>query len=180
MRRLFLLITILFISYSANGQTYLKANTVYYVVGIPNLSVETKLAERWTFNGEILYSPWKSITGNRFEFGQLIPEVRYYFDESFKGIYVGGYASFHLFNMTKWNYWNKGKYQKGWGYSFGATIGYNVQINKRWNLDVYMGAGWQNSQYRGYDSRTGEMYINWNGSGEWLPYRLGITFAYRL
>lgn len=162
------------------AQTRLKANMVYWAVGIVNASVETKLSSHWTFNGELVYSPWKSIDGNHFEFLQIIPEARYYVKSAFDGFYLGGYGSFQFFDMTKWNYWNQHKYQRGRGFSLGLNIGYAYSIDDTWGIDVYIGAGWQNSQYRGYDTRTHEMYVGWNGSGEWLPYRLGIALSYQL
>ena len=47
-------------------------------------------------------------------------------------------------------------------------------------MDVYAGGGWQNSQYRGYKTRTDKKYVSWNGSGEWLPYKVGIAISYKL
>lgn len=162
------------------GQTQLKANAAYWVLGVTNLSVETAIGSNLTFNGDVVYSPWKSISGNHLQICQLIPEVRYYPKGAFEKFYVGGYASFHFFNMTKWNYINKDKYQKGRGYALGVVIGFQTPISDRWRLDLYAGGGWQHSQYRGYDGKTGEQYVGWNGSGEWLPYKLGVAFAYRL
>lgn len=182
MKKYIIALTILLLSSmgTSYSQTYLKWNAAYWAVGVVNTSVETKVSDRWTFNGDVVYSPWKSINGNHLEILQIIPEFRYYLKESFKGVYFGGYGTFHVFDMTKWNYWNKNKYQKGRGFGFGATVGFATEIGKRWNLDVYVGGGWMNSQYRGYNKPSGEMYIDKNGSGEWLPYKLGITFAYRL
>jgi hypothetical protein len=172
-----ILMSLFMCQYSA-AQTRLKANLVAWMIGMPNLSVETKLARQWSFNGELLYSPWKSIEGNHFEYLKIIPEVRFYPKGVFNGFYVGGYGSFQFFDITKWNYWNQGKYQKGRGFALGLSLGYSYQINETWGLDVYAGAGWQNSQYKGYNS-DGTMYKGWNGSGEWLPYRLGIALTYQ-
>lgn len=162
------------------GQTQLKANAAYWVLGITNLSVETFLCDKFTFNGDIVYSPWKSISGNHMQFFQTIPEVRFYPKGAFEKFYVGGYASFHLFDITKWNYINQDKYQRGYGFGLGVVVGYQTHISERWRLDLYAGGGWHNSQYKGYESKTGKQYIGWNGSGEWLPYKFGVAFAYRL
>ncbi len=149
---------------------------LYWAVGITNASVETKVFNKWTFNSDIVYSPWKSIQGNHFEFVQIIPEARFYPKGAFNGVYFGAYASFIAFDMTKWNYWNKGLHQIGRGFALGGSLGYEHKINSRLLMDVYLGAGWHNSQYRGYRTRTGEQ----NGSAEWLPYKVGITIGYRL
>lgn len=163
------------------SQTYIKTNGLYWLAGIPNISGETKLSDRFTFNIDCVYSPWESFFGYKFKFVQVIPEVRFFFKQSFKGFYGGFYSAAHRFNMTKWNYRdNKHLYQKGWGASLGATLGYQHQISKRWQLDSYLGGGWQISRYRGYNKKTNERYIGLNNSGEWLPYKIGIAFAYKL
>ena len=114
-------------------------------------------------------------------FGQLIVEGRYYPKGAFNGLYVGGYGSYHrLFKFTKWNYINHDKYQKGNGMSFGATLGYQIKINDRWAVDLFASYGWQHSRYKGYIKSTGEMYVGKNASAEWLPYKLGASFVYRL
>ncbi len=162
------------------SQTYLKWNAAYWVVGVTNMSMETKLGNKWTFNTDLVFSPWKSVSGNPFMFGQTILEGRFYPRGAFNGFYLGGYGSFQFFEMSKWNYINTGKYQKGRGYALGMTIGYEIAINSRWRLDLFAGGGWQNSHYKGYYTATDEMYRGWNGSGEWLPYKVGVSFAYRL
>lgn len=163
------------------AQTNLKWNALYWALGIVNMSAETRLANQWTLNGDLVYSPWESISGNPMKFGQAIAEARFYPKGAFNGFYFGGYGAYHrLFKFTKWNYFNKNLYQKGNGMSFGATLGYQLKINDRWSLDVYAGYGWQHSKYRGYYKATGKKYVDTNGSGEWLPYKLGASFAYRL
>lgn len=178
-----ILITVLAIaSLSAiQAQTNLKWNALYWALGIVNMSAETKLADKWTLNGDLVYSPWESLDGNPMKFGQAIAEGRFYTKKAFEGFYVGAYGSYHrMFKFTKWNYINSDSYQKGNGMSFGATLGYQLKINTRWSLDVYVGYGWQHSDYEGYKKSTGKKYLDKNGSGEWLPYKLGASFAYRL
>ena len=164
MKRKLLLLALLALSLSTvQAQTKLKWNALYWAMGVVNMSAETKLTDKWTFNGDAVYSPWKSIEGNPMRFGQLIVEGRYYPKGAFNGLYVGGYGSYHrLFKFTKWNYINHDKYQKGNGMSFGASY------------------GWQHSRYKGYIKSTGEMYVGKNASAEWLPYKLGASFVYRL
>ena len=180
MNKLILLTLFSLFSICCCAQTSLKANILYWSFGITNISAETKLSNKLTLNSELVYSPWKSIKGNHFEFLQISPEVRFFTKEAFNGFYVGGYGSFQAFDITKWNYWNKNKHQKGRGFSLGVSVGYEYKINNKLGMDVYAGGGWQNSQYRGYNTKTGEKYVGWNGSGEWLPYKVGIAIFYKL
>lgn len=182
MLKRFLLLCVCFVCISnLSANTRLKWNAAYWLFGVTNMSVETALCgERWTFNMDVVFSPWQSVDGNALKVWQFIPEVRYYPKGAFNGFYAGAYAAWHDFRFTKWNYLNSGRYQVGNGYSVGAVIGYQTPISDRWSLDVCAGGGYQNSGYRGYENKTHEMYASWNGSGEWIPYKLGISFARRL
>ncbi len=164
-------------------RTTLKWNALYWVCGIPNMSVETRLGQRFTFNADLVFSPWESINGRPYVIGQVIPSVRYYFRESFRGFYVGGYAAFDAFEMSKYNH-PAYEVQHGVGISLGGVVGYQLPIGRtrasRWSMDFYLMGGWHLAWYYGIDERTGDFYARWNASGEWMPYGAGVTFAYRL
>lgn len=176
---LILILPLLFAG-KTTAQTYIKGNAAYWALGILNVSVERKLADNWTYSGELVYSPREELfNNNKFRFFQFTPDIRWYPKGAFNGFYVGAYGSWQDYKITKWNYINTGRYQDGWGYGFGAMLGLQTDISDRWNLDVYAGGGWHFGEYKGYNP-NGTLYVGWNGSGEWIPYRVGITFGYRL
>ena len=175
---LFVLLTALAIP-AAKSQTYIKANALYYAVLVPNIAVETKLSEHFTFNADAVFSPWKSINGSPYLIGQIIPDVRYYFKEANQGFYAGLYAAADVYKVSKWGHPGT-DVQHGWGISLGATVGYELPIAKRWLMDFYIGGGWHHGWYWGEDTRDGSVYAPWNRSGEWIPYRAGVSFGYRL
>ena len=56
MKRKLLLLALLALSLSAvQAQTQLKWNALYWAMGVVNMSAETKLADKWTFNGDAVY-----------------------------------------------------------------------------------------------------------------------------
>jgi hypothetical protein len=59
-------------------------------------------------------------------------------------------------------------------------LGFQALLTDRWALDVNAGGGWHYGSYQGFYKNTGKMYVDWNTSGEWLPYRLCIAVCYRL
>lgn len=180
MKKLLIVSLILLSATELKAQTYIKANALYYVVGIPNVSVETKLGRNWTFNADAVFSPWESFFGRKMVIGQIIPEVRYYIKEANRGFYAGGYVAADVYRMNKFTDHPKTDIQHGWGMSLGITLGYELPIAKRWLMDFYAGGGWHHGWYWGEDRLTGGMYAGWNRSGEWIPYKLGVAFAYRL
>ena len=56
MKRKLLLLALLALSLSAvQAQTKLKWNALYWAMGVVNMSAETKLTDKWTFNGDAVY-----------------------------------------------------------------------------------------------------------------------------
>lgn len=134
-------------------------------------------------------------------------EYRRYFTETNHGWYVGANAGMMAFNMTKPMFTNgkfgfKPTSGKGYGFMLGVVGGYEWIFAKRWILDAYFGWAWMNSQYNGYALvdgvvegghiyNKGEVILTpgakpwpedarkdpWNGSGEWLPNKIGVSFG---
>jgi hypothetical protein len=177
-----LLIFTAFIGFQLQAQTYIKYNPIPNVVGVLNLGVETAIGKKTTFSFDIMTSPW-DYKGDPRKFIFFVPEVRYHFKENYNGFYVGGHAAFTLFDAQKWTYKELGIKHKGFGYILGATIGYQLPISNKWNLDFFVGGGWQQGYYHAYYIETGERYENaehWNISGDWYLYRGGVMVSYKL
>lgn len=167
------------------GQTYVKFNGATALVGVPNIGIETSIGEKLTFSFDVMASFWKSFAGqNPMQFYTFTPEVRYHFKEKYNGWYFGGHIGPDIYKIQKWNYWNTNKYEDGFGYRIGATIGYNFKITEKINLDAFVGGGWHQGFYKGYynDGTPGryEKAEKYNKSGEWLPYRGGLMITYKL
>lgn len=110
---------------------------------------------------------------------------RYYFKaDDHNGFFVGGDAGLDVFRMTKnivplvAN--DKGdSYDVGFGYLFGVTLGYKYNFTERWAIEGSVSGGWQHSWHEGYTA-DGIRYVEFNKSGEWLPYKAGIYISYKL
>lgn len=154
------------------------------LVLVPNVGVETSIGEKTTFSFDVMASFWDSFDGKKpMKFLLLTPEVRYHFKEKYNGFYAGINAGFDTYELQKWNYWDTNKYETGFGYRFGATIGYNKKLSDKLLLDIFVG-GWHQGFYEGHynDGTPGsyESVKNWDKSGEWFPYRGGVMISYKL
>lgn len=187
MRRIVILFLILS-GLSAGAQTYIKTNALYWAVLFPNVQVETRLGNQFTFQGEVNASLW-TIKDRPMMGAQFIAGARWYPKQAFKGFYVGGDFAFDVYKLSKWDHWKNPTYadgidiQHGIGWYLGVTVGYQISIARRWNMDFFAGGGWHLGQYWGesvFPDGSSQMYAPWNKSGEWIPYKLGVTFAYRL
>lgn len=181
MKKSFLLVLLLAVT-SSFAQTYLKFNAPTTLLGIPQIAVETSLGKKVTFQGDVLGSYWESVNGAPYKTVMVFAEVRYHFNENYKGIYVGGHIGGSVFEIQKWNYINSDMYQSGKAFFLGITIGYEIKINEKWMIDMFLGGGNQQANYEGRYLSSDEPYefSNYNKSGEWLPYRGGIMFSYKL
>lgn len=185
---------------------YIKGNALFLPLGIINTGAEYSLNEKYTLQGDVFVSPWKSFFGKHAQVYMAGIEGRYYFDEAFKRFYVGANVSYAWYNMQKWNYWKGGEivskydetirydiknyYQKGMSFLVGATVGYQFQWRENWNVDLYLSVGSSQGFYRGYDSVSGDridelnshthIKRKWNRSGEIVPYRGGIMISYKI
>lgn len=179
----------LFIVSLANAQDferkiYVKANALFLPVGMINIGSEVSLNKNFTLQADLFASPWKSFAGRNAQVYMGNLEGRYYFTEAFDKWYVGINSGLVAFNIDKYNY-PRDYFQKGFGFMIGATVGYQLQIHERWNLDFYIGGGSIQSFYHGYENINGTTirYDNakrWNKSGEFLPYKGGLMISYKI
>ncbi|HCN47946.1 MAG TPA: hypothetical protein DIT10_02405 [Chryseobacterium sp.] len=182
---------------SEDKSLYIKGNAVFIPIGILNVGVEKQLSSKYTLQGDVFISPWKSFAGHELQIYSLSVEGRYYFKEAFKHWYIGANIGVSAYNLQKWNYWGDGisenwngeilvdsnLYQKGYSVAFGITGGYQFQLSDRLNLDIYATVGTSQGYYKGYDRSTGRRYDaaeKFNKSGEIIPYRGGIMISYKL
>lgn len=181
---------------SGEKSLYVKGNALFLPIGIINLGVEKQVSSKYTLQGDVFISPWKSFAGHELQFYSVSAEGRYYFNEAFKHWYVGANLSFAAYNLQKWNYWKdtpyvtdtgeiyqkNNLYQKGFSIMLGVTGGYQFQLSERWNLDLYATIGTSQGFYKGYDRTTGKRYDGAEGlnrSGEIIPYRGGVMISYK-
>lgn len=179
---------------------YLKGNALLIPIGVINAGLEYELSNKFTLQGDVLISPWKSFAGHEAQIYMGTIEGRYYFNEAFKGWHIGANISVGAFNIQKPSYWNDNPYvdaqllvptpyinsqlyQKGFSFLFGVEGGYQFRLADKWSMDIFAGIGNSQDFYKGYVRGTGERYDSadgYNRSGEWLPYRGGVMISYRL
>lgn len=166
-------------------QLYVKGNVLFLPILITNVGFEYQLSPKYTLQADGFISPWQSFAGNHAQIYMGHLEGRYYFNEAFSRWYIGANAGFALFDLTKWNYSGTNRFQRGFNYMLGATVGYQLKWKKNWNIDFFLGGGMIQSQYHGYENVPPNWIRyddakGWNKSGEFLPYRGGIMIAYKL
>lgn len=186
------------VSGAASAQTYLKLNCLYAVVGVINPSLEMTLSPHSTMSLDVTYSPWRSVNGAHLHFGLFTGEYRYYFKQSGNGWYVSGNIGMTGFDISKPIFMHrktvlafKEGYSKGFGLMMGIGFGYQHVFRERWVVDAFIAGDWFCSWYNGYfpngainmEPNGHENYVHpdpFNGSGEILPAKLGVSIGYRI
>lgn len=179
----FLLLFFLGLSGITQSQNRFNVNAVTTLVGFPSLGYEKPLNAHLSFHLDAIGSPLNSYNDMPLRFLIITPEVRYYPSKDHRGFYVGGHVGGSVFKLQKYGYENSNKYQKGYNYMMGASFGYVYFVSERIALEAFLGGGSIQSFYKGYDITTGERYDGaekFNKSGEWLPYRGGISIILQL
>jgi len=179
---------------------YVKGNALLIPIGVINAGLEYQLSKKFTLQGDVLISPWKSFAEHEAQIYMGTLEGRYYFREAFKGWHVGANFSVGAYILQKPTYWNNNDtyynpkgfqtdfvlsqlYQKGFAFLLGVEGGYQFRLSENWNMDIFAGFGTSQDFYKGYVRGTGERYDEaegWNRSGEIIPYRGGVMISYRL
>ena len=81
----------------------------------------------------------------------------------------------------------EGSYQSGRNAYYGITIGKKIRLkNDKLNLEIFMGGGTSQSNYKYYNKLGNRVYVNpdiekdFNQSGEELIYRGGIMLTFKI
>jgi hypothetical protein len=179
----YLLVFFIGFNMAAFGQNRFHVNAATTLLGFPSLGYETPINKRFTFHIDAIGSAFNSYNDKPLRFLIVTPELRYYPKNEHKGFYVGAHLGGSTFKLQKYGYENSNYYQKGYNYMAGASIGYVYFVSEKIALEAFVGGGTVQSFYKGYNDTTGERYEDaekFNKSGEWLPYRGGISVILQL
>ncbi|MGY0391583.1 DUF3575 domain-containing protein [Bizionia sp. KMM 8389] len=199
-KHIFFLSVLLAFIQGGQAQTEIKFNAATAALLIPNFGVEIPISSHSSAQLDVLASFWDSFNGDPLQIIQVFPEYRYYFKAKRQGVFLGAHVGFGMYTMQKpgflvvydhyseasgYNKQDHGQYESGRATFYGITTGYKKRFNDRWGIEVFVGGGLTQSNYKGYDGLERvdvdeTNYRDFNGSGEVLLYRGGIMLVYML
>ncbi|MBR7048358.1 MAG: DUF3575 domain-containing protein [Prevotella sp.] len=144
----------------------LKTNMLYDVCLIPNIGAEFNLGKRWTITFDWFYTWFSADNRHRYwqGYGGYLG-VRKYFGSSKsnqntlphregrggssfpRGHHLGLYALGLTYDV-EWG--GKGYQAARFGFGAGVEYGYSMRIGRRLNLDLSIGVGFQDGEYKEY------------------------------
>ncbi|MBD5190060.1 MAG: DUF3575 domain-containing protein [Bacteroidales bacterium] len=135
----------------AGDDIALKTNLLYDAGLNPSLGIEFGLAPKWSMDISGQVNNW-TVSGKRWRHWAVQPEARFWLCERFQGHFFGLHALGGQFNVGNVNdnlkYIFLGlddlstKRYQGWMAGAGIAYGYAWVLNKHWNIEAEIGAGW--------------------------------------
>ena len=195
-------ITLLFLLIFTFGaaQTEIKFNLASALILTPNIGIEVQLSEKLGYQLDTSATFFDDIEGSPFQTTQIFNELRYYpklkEGKNERSFFIGPHVGYGMFTLripkfitsiVDTELKEEGSYQSGRNAYYGITIGKKIPLkNKNFNLEVFVGGGSSQSNYKYYNKEGNRIYENpdiekdFNQSGEELVYKGGVMLTYKL
>ena len=182
------------------AQTELKFNLASALILTPNIGIEVQLSEKFGYQLDTSATFFDNVEGSPFQTTQIFNELRYYpklkEGKNERSFFIGPHVGYGMFTLripkfitsiVDTELKEEGSYQSGRNAYYGITIGKKIPLkNKNFNLEVFIGGGSSQSNYKYYNKEGNRIYDNpdiekdFNQSGEELVYKGGVMLTYKL
>ena len=129
-------------------------------------------------------NPWKLSDGKRLRHWGVQPEIRYWFCESFRRMFVGMHGHYADFNVGGWPDWSfisdnmqHTRYQ-GYLYGGGFSVGYSWILKKRWSIETSVGVGYAHIVYDKYPCATCGTRLKESSKNYFGPTKASVSLIY--
>ena len=193
------LLFLLILTFGA-AQTEIKFNLASALILTPNIGIEVQLSEKFGYQLDTSATFFDDIEGSPFQTTQIFNELRYYpklkEGKNERSFFIGPHVGYGMFTLripkfitsvVDTELKEEGSYQSGRNAYYGITIGKKIPLkNKNFNLEIFMGGGSSQSNYKYYNKEGNRIYenpdveIDFNQSGEELVYKGGVMLTYKL
>jgi len=183
-----------------NAKVEIKFNLTSALVLVPNIGIEVKLSEKLSYQLDTSASFYDNIESSPFHTTQIFNELRFYpklqEGKNPRSFFIGPHIGYGMFTLripkfitsiVDTELKEEGSYQSGRNAYYGITIGKKIPLkNKKLNLELFIGGGTSQSNYKYYNKLGNRIYENpdiekdFNQSGEELIYRGGLMLIYKL
>ena len=182
------------------AQTELKFNLASALILTPNIGIEVQLSEKFGYQLDTSATFFDNVEGSPFQTTQIFNELRYYpklkEGKNERSFFIGPHVGYGMFTLripkfitsiVDTELKEEGSYQSGRNTYYGITVGKKIPLkNKNFNLEIFIGGGSSQSNYKYYNKEGNRIYENpdlekdFNQSGEELVYKVGVMLTYKL
>lgn len=158
----------------------IKSNALVNAALVPNIGVEAAFDKHFSFEAQLMYSPFTVARNYKLRILATQPELRYWTRDNKSGHFVGVHCTVAGFNVA----FNDVRYQDPnhalWG--VGLSYGWSRFLDKRrrWSVEFMVGVGYMNYSYDAYCNVPNGQKIGSGGGGYWGLTKAGISFSYNI
>ena len=183
-----------------HSKAEIKFNLASALLLVPNIGIEVQLSEKFGYQLDTSASFYDDIEGSPFQTTQVFNELRYYpklkEGKNPRSFFIGPHIGYGMFtlrvpkfitSLVDTELKEEGSYQSGRNAYYGITIGKKIPLkNKKLNLEIFIGGGTSQSNYKYYNKLGNRIYENpdiekdFNQSGEELIYRGGVMLTFKI
>ena len=183
-----------------HSKAEIKFNLASALLLVPNIGIEVQLSEKFGYQLDTSASFIDNLEGSPFHSTQIFNELRYYpklkEGKNSRSFFIGPHIGYGMFtlripkfitSLVDTELKEEGSYQSGRNAYYGITIGKKIPLkNKKLNLEIFIGGGTSQSNYKYYNKEGNRIYENpniekdFNQSGEELIYRGGVMFTFKI
>ena len=183
-----------------HSKAEIKFNLASALLLVPNIGIEVQLSEKFGYQLDTSASFIDNLEGSPFHSTQIFNELRYYpklkEGKNSRSFFIGPHIGYGMFtlripkfitSLVDTELKEEGSYQSGRNAYYGITIGKKIPLkNKKLNLEIFIGGGTSQSNYKYYNKLGNRIYENpdiekdFNQSGEELIYRGGVMLTFKI
>lgn len=161
-----------------DSKVLIKTNIPYWGLVVPNLAVEIKLADHWSLDIPVFYSPFTVADNYRFRTFTLQPGVRYWLKPQMKGHFFGVHVTGGMYNISVDKKYRYQDTDGVWG--AGIDYGYALEFSKHWGMEFNIGVGYLWTKYQTYYNIENGAPCGISTHNYLGVTRLGISLIYKL
>ena len=165
----------------------LKTNVAYLATATPNLAVEHRFAEHWSWDLSVGWNPFTFNDNKKWKHVAVQPEARYWLQCPFKGHFFGAHLLYSHFNaggmkmpFGMFSELEHRHFQGDMG-GVGIAYGYNWTLGKRkrWTIEAEIGVGYVYAHYDKFrDYKKCATQVDTESKHLFMPTKLNIAVVY--
>lgn len=162
-----------------------KTNLVSAANGALNAGIECAVSNKSSFELSYSMRPWKRTEGSVNRYWLVQPEYHFWTCQKFNGSFLGAYLNGAQFNVggkkMPFGLFSELKEHRysGWLTGAGVSYGYQLMLNRHWNLEAAIGVGYAYIDYTKYECPDVCAEIEKKGRSHYFgPTKLSLSIVY--
>ncbi|MBD5232861.1 MAG: DUF3575 domain-containing protein [Bacteroidales bacterium] len=166
-----------------------NTNLLYWLTATPNLEADFSVSNHVSISASGGYNAFNfpnyiaengADANPKLHHWAVRGEGRYWFDRTFRGVYLGIHAFGGQFNAggLRFPAFLRDYRYEGHGAGAGVSVGYRLSLGRRWGIEASLGAGYINLHYTKYDCGSCGHRLRTRSRNLFGPTKAAISVSY--